>query len=77
MIKEIRMLGYKPTNTPIDPNRKLGQRKLSSSVDKKRYQRLVGKRMYLSHTHHNIVFIVSMVSQFMHSPTKECFEAIY
>ena len=77
MLKEIRMLGYKPTNIPIDPNKKLGQRKLSSSVDKRRYQRLVGKRMYLSHTHHNIVFIVSMVSQFMHSPTKECFEAIY
>ena len=71
------MLGYKPTNIPIDPNKKLGQRKLSSSVDKRRYQRLVGKRMYLSHTHHNIAFIVSMVSQFMHSLTKECFEAMY
>ena len=50
---------------------------LSSSVDKGHYQRLVGKLIYLSHTCPDIAFVVSMVSQFTHSPTEECFEAVY
>ena len=71
------MLSCKPTNAPIDPNRKLGQTKLSASVDKGRYQHLVGKLIYLSHTHPDIAFVVSMVNQFIHSPIEECFEAVY
>ena len=47
LLKETRMFGCKPSNTPNDPNRKLGQTKLSSSVDKGCYQRLVGKLIYL------------------------------
>lgn len=35
-------------------------------VDKVRYQRLVGRLIYLSHT--NIAFAVGVVSQFMHAP---------
>ena len=56
MLKETRTLGCKLVNTPIYPNRKLGQTKLSSSVDKERYQRLVGKLIY---TCPNIAFAVS------------------
>ena len=58
------MLGCKLANTPIDPNRKLGQIELNSSVDKGRYQHLVGKLIYLSHTCLDIVLAVSMVIQF-------------
>lgn len=46
-------------------------------VDKGHDQRLVGKLISLSQTHHDIAFAVSVVSQFMHSPTEECLEAIY
>jgi hypothetical protein len=35
-------------------------------VDKVRYQRLVGRLIYLSHT--NIAFAVGVLSQFMHAP---------
>ena len=35
-------------------------------VDKVRYQRLVGRLIYLSHT--NIAFAVGVVSQFMYAP---------
>ena len=40
-------------------------------IDKGRYQRLVGKLIYLSHTHPNIAFAVNRVSQHMHLPTKD------
>lgn len=46
-------------------------------LDEEQYQRLVGKLIYLSHTHPDIAFAVSMVSQFMHSPRQEHFNAIY
>ena len=32
------------------------------------YQRLVGRLIYLSHTQSNIAYVVSVISQFMHSP---------
>ena len=36
----------------------------------KHRQRLVGKLIYLSHTHPNITYEVNVVSQFMHDPRK-------
>ena len=40
-------------------------------VDKGRYQRLVERLIYLSHTRLDIAFAVNVVSQFMHNPTEE------
>ena len=48
LIRETRMLVCKPTDTTIDPNRKLGQPELSLHVDKGCYQHLVGKKCFLS-----------------------------
>lgn len=48
----------------------------SQLVDKGRYQRLVGRLIYLSHTKQDIAFAVSLVSQFMHNPTEEHMLAI-
>jgi len=41
-----------------------------SSLDRGRYQRLVGKLIYLSYTRPNITYAVNVVSQFMHDPRK-------
>ncbi|KAK2979535.1 hypothetical protein RJ640_013552 [Escallonia rubra] len=71
------MLGCKPSDTPMDPFNKVGLKKDSAAVDKGRYQRLVGKLIYLSHTRPDISFAVSTVSQFMNNPTKEHQEAVY
>ncbi|CAJ2644587.1 unnamed protein product [Trifolium pratense] len=49
----------------------------SVRVDTGRYQRLVGKLIYLSHTRPDIAFSVSVVSQFMHSLFEEHLEAVY
>ncbi|XP_068666553.1 secreted RxLR effector protein 161-like [Aristolochia californica] len=40
-------------------------------IDKERYQRLVGKLIYISHTRPDIAYAVSVVSQFMHCPTED------
>ncbi|XP_062100480.1 uncharacterized mitochondrial protein AtMg00810-like [Humulus lupulus] len=55
LLNETEMLESKPSKTPI----KLGdKRKMfeGSPVDKGRYQQLVGKLIYLSHTRPNIAF---------------------
>ncbi|XP_059590837.1 retrovirus-related Pol polyprotein from transposon RE1 isoform X2 [Vitis vinifera] len=77
LLKETGMLGCKPIETPMDSQKKLGIEKESTPVDRGRYQRLVGRLIYLSHTRPDIGFAVSAVSQFMHSPTEEHMEAVY
>ncbi|KAK3012421.1 hypothetical protein RJ639_010652 [Escallonia herrerae] len=75
--KETGMLGCKPVDTPMDPTCKLGTKEGSTPVDKGRYQCLVGRLIYLSHTRPNIAFSVSVVSQFMNNPTEEHLDAVY
>lgn len=77
LLKETRMSGCKPTNTPIDPNKNLRDNKQGAPVDTTQYQRLVGKLICLSHTWPNIAFSIGMVSQFIHSPSKEHLEVAY
>lgn len=45
-------------------------------TNKERYQRLVGKLIYLSHTRPNIAHAVSVVSQFMHCPREDHMDAV-
>ncbi|KAE8668064.1 putative ion channel POLLUX-like 2-like isoform X2 [Hibiscus syriacus] len=77
LLKETGMLGCKPADTPMDSTTKLGTKENCAPVDKGRYQRLVGKLIYLSHTRPDIGFSVSMVSQFMNNPNEEHMEAVY
>ncbi|XP_050874974.1 uncharacterized mitochondrial protein AtMg00810-like [Lathyrus oleraceus] len=76
LLKEKEMSGCCPADTPMDPNAKhWGEGNVS--VDTRRYQRLVGKLIYMSHTWPDIAISVSIVSQFMHSPFEEHLEAFY
>lgn len=59
LLTETGMLGCKPADTPMDPNMKIGMNPKQALVDKGRYQRLVGKLIYLSHTRPDIGYIVS------------------
>ena len=45
-------------------------------TNKERYQILVGKLIYLSHTRPDIAYIVSIVSQFMHCPSENHMDAV-
>lgn len=63
------MFGCKLVDTLMDTSTKVESKSDSSPFDKGRYQRLVGKLIYLSHTRPDISFPVSVVSQIMNNPT--------
>ena len=64
------MLGCKPIDTPIEQNHKNFHCVDATSANRGRYQRLVRKLIYLSHTRPNITYAVNVMSQFMHDPKK-------
>ncbi|RVX04903.1 Retrovirus-related Pol polyprotein from transposon TNT 1-94 [Vitis vinifera] len=68
LLKETGMLGCKPIDTPMDSQKKLGIEKESTPVDRGRYQRLVGRLIYLSHTRPDIGFAVSAVKSIHAQP---------
>ncbi|RVW83799.1 Retrovirus-related Pol polyprotein from transposon TNT 1-94 [Vitis vinifera] len=76
LLNETGMLGCKPAETPMVTTVKLEESDGSAPVDKGRYQRLVGKLIYLSHTRPDIGFSVSVVSQFMNNPTEKHMTAV-
>ena len=77
LLKETGLLGCKAAKTPIEPNLKLETANAEEVIDRDKFQRLVGRLIYLSHTRSDIAFAVSMVSQFMHSPGQKHFDAVY
>jgi hypothetical protein len=76
LLTETGMLGCRPASTPIDPNHKL-HAKCGDLVNKERYQRLVGRLIYLCHTRPDISYVVSVVSRYMHEPRKGHLDAVY
>ena len=76
LLTEVGMLDCKPADTPIIQNQKLGDFSEQVPTNKERYQRLVGKLIYLSHTRPDICYAVSIVSQFMHCPSEEHMDAV-
>ena len=71
------MRGCRPVDTLMDPNHKLADIKDGTHVDTARYQKLVGKLIYLAHTRLDIAFSMSVVSQFMRSPYEEHLDAVF
>jgi hypothetical protein len=76
LLSETGMLGCKPVDNPMEQNHKLFQCSSAGCTDKGRYQRLVGKLIYLSHTRPDIAYAVSVVSQFMHNPRQPHMDAV-
>ncbi|XP_020250986.1 uncharacterized protein LOC109828388 [Asparagus officinalis] len=70
------MLGCKPATTLIDQKFKLDA-EAGEPVDRDRYQRLMGRLIYLSHIRPDISFVVSMVSRYMNDPRKGHMDAVY
>lgn len=67
LLKETGMLNCKIASTPIEQNHHV-RADSGEPVDKHRYQRLVGRLIYLSHTRPDIAYAVSVVSRYMHDP---------
>jgi len=65
------MTACSPASTPIEENLKLHGDSNQVPTNKERYQRLVGRLMYLAHTRPDLAYALSVISQFMHSPSEE------
>ncbi|GAV74096.1 hypothetical protein CFOL_v3_17577, partial [Cephalotus follicularis] len=76
LLDETGMLRCKPADSPIEVNHHLGSG-IGDPVDKERYQRLVGRLIYLSHTRPNIAYVVGVVIQFMHDPRASHLEVVH
>ena len=61
------MSGCQPVETPMEEGLKLCVEPNQIPADKGRYQRLVGRLMYLAHTRPNFAYALSVVSQYMHN----------
>ncbi|KAM1675199.1 hypothetical protein ACFX2K_041176 [Malus domestica] len=70
------MIYCKPVDTPIEQNHRPGLFPHQVLTHKERYKRLVGRLIYLSHTCPDIAYAVSVVSQFMHSPSEAHMDAV-
>nr|KYP74164.1 hypothetical protein KK1_006832 [Cajanus cajan] len=65
LFNETRKLRCRILRVQVEQNHKIGSEK-SSPMEKYQYKKLVGKLIYLSRTRPNIVYVVSVVNQFMH-----------
>ena len=76
LLCNVGMLGCRAAATPIDQNHKVTAQS-GDLVDKEKYQRLVGRLLYLCHTRPDIAFAVSVVSRYMHEPRSGHLEAAH
>ena len=76
LLNKTGFLGCKPANMPMDSTKRLNRSEEGTPVDKERYQRLVGKLIYHSHTRPDIAYSVSLVSQHMNNPIEDHLDAV-
>lgn len=76
LLHETGMLGCRPASSPIEQNHKICAQN-GDPIDKERYQRLVGRLIYLCHTRPDITYAVSVVSRYMHDPRSGHLDAVY
>ena len=75
IVSETRLLGSKPVHCPIEQNHKLGLATGAVLSDPEPYRRLVGRLIYLAVTRPDLAYSVHILSQFMHEPRTEHWEA--
>jgi hypothetical protein len=76
LLTETGMLGCRLAVSSIDVKTKISA-DAGEQVDRERYQRMVGRLIYLCHTRPDISFGVSVVSRYMHNPKKGHMDAVY
>ncbi|XP_021730020.1 uncharacterized protein LOC110696990 [Chenopodium quinoa] len=76
-LTETGMINCKPADTPMIMYHGLQIIEGSELVNQTRYQRLVGKLIYLSHTQPDLAYVVGVVRRFMHKPQKQHLEVVY
>ncbi|KAH9802383.1 hypothetical protein KPL71_001364 [Citrus sinensis] len=76
LLHEMGMTICQPIDTPIEEGLKFCITSDQVPVNKGRYQRLIRRLMYLSHTRPDLAYALSVVSQFMHNPGEQHMKAV-
>jgi hypothetical protein len=76
LLQETGMSACQPVDAPIKEGLKLCVEPNQVPADKVRYQRLVGRLMYLAHTRPDLAYALSVISQFMHNPGEQHMNAV-
>ncbi|RVW18821.1 Retrovirus-related Pol polyprotein from transposon RE1 [Vitis vinifera] len=76
LLQETGMSGCQHVDTPIEEGLKLCVKLNQVSTDKGRYQRLVGRLMFLAHTRPDLAYALSAVSQYMYNPGEQHMNAV-
>ncbi|GFZ14462.1 hypothetical protein Acr_24g0006520 [Actinidia rufa] len=76
LLEETGMLGCRPVNSPIEANHHLSG-DMGERTNKERYQRIVGRLIYLAHMRPDVFYAVSVVNQFMHDPRTLHLDVVY
>ncbi|RVW25775.1 Retrovirus-related Pol polyprotein from transposon RE2 [Vitis vinifera] len=75
IVSEAGLLGAKPCGFPIEQNHRLGLANGELLSNPESYRRLVGRLIYLAVTRPDLAYSVHILSQFMHEPRIEHWEA--
>ena len=70
VLKRFKMENCNPVHNPIVPGTKLSKDVTGEKVDSTFYKQIVGSLMYLTATRPDTMFVVSLISRFMESPTE-------
>lgn len=76
LLERTNMLGAKPVATPMATSPKLTLHSGSSLTDPTEYRRIVGSLQYLAFTRPDLSYTVIKLSQYMHSPTSDHWNAV-
>ncbi|XP_024164182.1 secreted RxLR effector protein 161-like [Rosa chinensis] len=70
ILKKFKMLGCKSVATPLVVNENFQKEDGSGSANESIYRSLVGSLLYLTATRPDLMYAASLLSRFMHKPTK-------
>ncbi|XP_019085320.1 PREDICTED: uncharacterized protein LOC109126311 [Camelina sativa] len=76
LLARTNMFGVKPVATPMAQSPKLTLHSGTPLVDATHYRKVVGSLQYLSFTRPDIAFAINRLSQYMHQPTTDHWQAI-
>jgi len=76
LLDVVDLLGFKSSNTPMDPQIKLNSKESHLLEDIFIFRRLIGQLIYLTNTRPDIHFVVNHLSQFLSASTMTHYQAV-
>jgi hypothetical protein len=76
LLQETSMLAYQLVDTLVEESLKLYVESNKILTNKGRYQRLVGRLVYLAHTRSDLAYALSIINQFMHNSEEKYMNVI-